>query len=97
MGKWPDAEIVNGDAADAIREFKKQPGKNMVMWGSISLAQSLIKENLVDEYHLQLCPVFTGGGRTLFPDLEDHKNLNLVETRKYDTGTIFLNYEPKIT
>jgi dihydrofolate reductase len=48
-GKWPDAEIVNGDAADAIRVFKKQPGKNMVMWGSISLAQSLIKENLVDE------------------------------------------------
>ena len=94
-GKWPGAEIMNGDAADAIRELKKLPGKNMVMWGSISLAQSLIKENLIDEYHLQLCPVFTGGGRTLFPDLNDQQNLQLIETRTYNTGTVFLHYTPK--
>jgi dihydrofolate reductase len=94
-GKWPSAEIINGEAAAAIRALKKLPGKNMVMWGSISLAQSLMNENLIDEYHLQLCPVLTGGGRTLFPAFSDHKKMQLTETRKYNTGTIFLNYEPK--
>ena len=68
----------------------------MVMWGSISLAQSLMNENLIDEYHLQLCPVLTGGGRTLFPGLSDHKKLQLIETRKYNTGTILLKLSARI-
>src|SRR3982750_2462982 len=38
-GTWPAAELVSGDAAKAIRQLKSIPGKDMVMWGSISLAQ----------------------------------------------------------
>lgn len=91
-GKWPDARIISGDAIRAIRELKQQPGKDMVMWGSISLAQALMKEILIDAYHLQICPVVTGGGRSLFPDLEGYKNLKLREIRKYDTGVMFLEY-----
>src|SRR5256885_5051893 len=45
-GKWPDATIVKTDASMEISRLKTQSGKNMVLWGSISLAQSLIKENL---------------------------------------------------
>jgi dihydrofolate reductase len=67
----------------------------MVVWGSISLAQSLMKENLIDEYHIQLCPVLTGGGRNLFPQQINFGQLNLLETRQYNTGIVFLNYEPK--
>lgn len=92
-GKWPDARIISGEATKAIRELKQQPGKDMILWGSISLAQDLMKENLVDEYHLQICPVVTGGGRALFPDLEGYKNLKLRDFRKYDTGVMFLRYE----
>ncbi len=94
-GKWLDAEIMSGEATHAIRELKKLPGKNMVMWGSISLAQTLMKENLIDEYHLQLCPVLTGGGRTLFLQFSEQQNLQFIETRMYNTGTVFLHYEPK--
>ncbi len=94
-GKYPDAEIIKGEATNAICALKNLPGKNMVMWGSISLAQTLMKENLIDEYHLQVCPVLTGGGRTFFPEFSNLKNLELIETRKYNTGTIFLHYVPK--
>jgi dihydrofolate reductase len=93
-GKWPEAEIIRGDAVAAIKELKSQPGKNIVLWGSISVAQSLMKENLVDEYHIQLCPVLTGGGRSLFTGKMNPQNLKLVELRQYDTGTVFLNYQP---
>ena len=92
-GRWPAAEIIRGDAVAAIKELKLMPGKNMVLWGSISLAQSLMKENLVDEYHIQLCPVLTGGGRSLFTGEVNSQNLKLVELRQYNTGTVFLNYE----
>ena len=92
-GKWPEAEIISSEATNAIKKLKSLPGKNMVMWGSISLAQSLMKENLIDEYHVQLCPVITGGGRNLFPRQINSTQLNLLEFRQYNTGTVFLNYE----
>lgn len=94
-GQWPEVEIVTGEAIAAIKKLKQMPGKNMVVWGSISLAQSLMKENLIDEYHIQLCPVLTGGGRNLFPQQINFGQLNLLETRQYNTGIVFLNYEPK--
>jgi len=92
-GKWPDVQIIPGDAVKEINFLKEKEGKNIVMWGSLSLAQSLIKENLIDEYHLQLCPVVIGGGRLLFPNFDNYKNLKLVSFKKYDTGVIFLKYE----
>lgn len=92
-GDWPEVEVIGGEAASAIRKLKQQPGKDMVMWGSISVAQSLMKENLIDEYHIQLCPVLTGGGRKLFPQLENPDKLKLSEVRHYDTGIVYLNYK----
>lgn len=94
-GKWKEARIISEEAVDAIKELKSLPGKNMVMWGSISLAQSLMKENLIDEYHIQLCPVLTGGGRYLFQHQRGLTELELLELRHYNTGTVFLNYKPK--
>ena len=91
-GKWPEAEIMNGDVIDKIKELKNNPGKDIVLWGSISLAQSLIKEDLIDEYHLQICPTIIAGGRSLFPDMNQYKNLKLIDFKKYDTGLILLKY-----
>ena len=93
-GEWPSAEVISGEATTAIQKLKSLPGKNMVLWGSISLAQSLMKENLIDEYHIQLCPVLTGGGRSLFSQEMNYHQLRLLETRSYNAGTVFLSYEP---
>lgn len=95
-GKWPEATIIRTDACDAIRQLKVQPGKNMVLWGSISLAQSLIKANLIDQYHLRICPVTVGGGRLLFPVDNHSRNFSLIEFKKYASGLISLQYEIKI-
>ena len=91
-GKWPEAKIISGDAIDAIYSMKSRGGKNMVMWGSISLAHQLMQAQLVDEYHINLCPTITGGGRSLFPPDHDYTNLQLVESREYETGVMFLRY-----
>ena len=93
-GQWAEAEVIAGEAVTAIRNLKLLPGKDMVMWGSISVAQSLMRANLIDEYHIQLCPILTGGGRKLFPEQINFNQLNLFEVRQYNTGTIFLNYKP---
>ncbi len=94
-GKWPEAEIVSGDAEDTIRKLKTQEGKNMVIWGSISLVQSLMKQRLIDEYHLHICPTILGGGRPLFPKDSHYTNMHLIATKQYDTGMVFLQYKLK--
>ena len=91
-GQWAPAAVVQGDPASAITHLKAQPGKNIVLWGSISLAQSLLEAQLVDEIHLQLCPVITGGGRRLFAEGCAPRSWHLQETRRYPTGTVFLSY-----
>jgi dihydrofolate reductase len=91
-GKWPEAEIVKGDAVATIRQLKSSPGKSMIVWGSISLAQSLMKESLVDEFHLHICPALTGGGRSFFTPEMNPATLRLAEVRQYVEGAVFLNY-----
>lgn len=95
-GKWNNAKVIGGDAVDAIKGLKQQKGKDIVLWGSISFSQALMKANLIDEYHIQLCPYINGGGRKLFTDDFDLFSLKLKELRRYDTGTVFLNYEPSV-
>ena len=92
-GKWPGGEIITADPIPTIKSLKLLPGKNMVLWGSVSLAQTLMKEDLIDEYQLHLCPELTSGGQKLFTEEINPTTLKIVETRLYDTGTIFLNYQ----
>ena len=94
-GKWNNARLANGALIAEIQKLKSMPGKNMVLWGSISVAQQLLENNLIDEYHLQVCPVLNGGGRKLF-DAAYTANLKLLEVRQYNTGTVFLNYASKV-
>lgn len=93
-GKWPEAKIMNDDVVGKVKELKAEEGKHIVLWGSISLAQLLMKENLIDEYHLQICPTVLGGGKKFFPDSSVYKNFRLVDLRKYETGVVFLSYQP---
>lgn len=94
-GEWPPARVVPGDALAEIRRLKEQEGKHMVLWGSLSLAQDLMAADLIDEYHLQICPTLVGGGRPLFPARQGYANLRRVDVRTYDTGAVFVSYEPR--
>lgn len=94
-GKWNNAQLADGELTQTIQQLKAMPGKGMVLWGSISIVQQLMEKNLVDEYHLQVCPVLNAGGRKLFTDVL-HTDLNLLEARHYNTGTVFLSYASKV-
>lgn len=74
-GKWAPAEVVRGEAVAQVRRLKALPGKDLVLWGSVSLAQTLMQADLIDEYHLQLCPTLVGGGRRLFAEREAYAQL----------------------
>jgi dihydrofolate reductase len=88
-------EVVRGDAVEGVARLKQQDGGDIFLVGSITLAQSLMRAGLVDEYHLNLSPVVLGGGRRLFPEgLEQALSLRLVASQALSQGVLALHYEP---
>lgn len=64
----------------------------MIVWGSISLAQSLVNERLIDDYRLVICPVVLGSGRPLFRDKVEGLDLKFLSAKTHDLGTVALKY-----
>lgn len=93
-GKWEDAKIVKTSAADEISRLKQQPGKDMVLWGSISLSHSLMKDGLIDEYQLRVMPVVLGNGMSIFSREMGPLDMRLLEAKTYDSGMALLRYQP---
>jgi dihydrofolate reductase len=96
-GTWDEATIVKGSAADKVARLKSQSGKDMVIWGSISLAQSLVDARLIDEYRLVVCPVVLGSGRPLFHDRIASLDLQLLNARGLERGAVSLKYTHRNT
>lgn len=90
-GKFPPATIVPGDAVGAISKMKRQQGKDLVLWGSISLAQDIMKANIIDEYQLRIVPVILGGGKLLFSERGELK-LRLTKSKTYASGLLLAHY-----
>jgi dihydrofolate reductase len=93
-GSWEPARLVSGSAAEEVRRLKAEPGKDMVVWGSLALSDSLMREGLVDEYRLQVCPVVIGRGKRLFEDGLATQRLTHLETNTYDE-MVAVRYAPR--
>ena len=78
--------------AGEVARLKQQGNGNMFVFGSANLSQSLIKEELFDEYRIGVAPVLHGGGRLLFTDGHHPQNLQMLEARILGTGCVILRY-----
>jgi dihydrofolate reductase len=91
--EWPNSTVLTGDPIERITELKSQPGKDIVLTGSISLAHALIAGGVVDEYRLFVYPTVQGRGRRLFPDGTAIPKLTLLEPPKsFGSGITLLRY-----
>jgi dihydrofolate reductase len=91
---WAGSSIARGDLADEITALCRQPGGEIIAWGGASLAQSLSRAGLVNEYVLVINPVAFGSGLPMFRDLPDALRLELLKAKTFDTGTVLHIYEP---
>jgi dihydrofolate reductase len=90
-GTWPECKIVRTDPAEEVKALKRLPGKNIVIWGSISVAQHLMKAGLIDECRIVLCPVVLGDGRPLFAN-KVPLDFSLSSAKTMDRGGVYLTY-----
>ncbi|MDQ3771044.1 MAG: dihydrofolate reductase family protein [Actinomycetota bacterium] len=89
-----NATLITGDVADEVAELKRQPGENILKFGTGQLDRALIERNLVDEFHFWFFPVVAGSGERLLDGL-DVTHLKLVSTTPFASGIVVLTYAPK--
>ena len=83
---------LGDDVPEAIRALKREPGGDLLVWGSARLIETLIAHGLVDEYRLLVYPVVLGSGKRLFGS--EPASLELVEARPFSSGVTALVYRP---
>jgi dihydrofolate reductase len=92
--EW-NATLVKGNVAEEVSKLKRQPGKDILVFGSGDLVNTLIQHGLVDEYRLMIFPVVLGSGKRLFREGSDRRALELVDSKTFETGVLYLTYRPK--
>lgn len=92
--EWANSSLLTGDLSDEVAELKRQPGKNILVPGSPRLVRSLLREGLLDELNLNICPVVVGSGLRLFDGIPGRLPLRLVNSRALSTGVLGVTYRP---
>jgi dihydrofolate reductase len=90
--EWSNAEAVSGPIEELIPALKSQPGGDIGVHGSISLAQSLLAAGLVDELRLVVGPAFGFTGRKLFASVDQVRRLELLSAEPSPSGSLLLAY-----
>ncbi len=89
---WQNSRILHEFEPREIETMKRQPGKDMIVFGSGSIVTQLTQHGLIDEYQFVLCPILLGSGRPLLGDVSKNLRLELVEAKQYQSGDVMLRY-----
>ena len=91
---WQNSTLIGENAAEEIARLKQEEGRDIVISGSGALVRSLLQYGLLDELKLMIHPVVVGGGKRLFEDGGEQKPLELVESKTFETGVLYVTYRP---
>jgi dihydrofolate reductase len=92
--EWQNSVLIEGDVVEALRGLKQQEGPELQVHGSANLLQTLIRTNMIDEYHLKTFPVVVGSGKRLFNEGTVPTGLKLLDSTTSTTGVVISTYVP---
>jgi len=87
--------LAKGNLTDEIANLKNKNGKDIIVYGGAGFVSSLIKEGLIDEYHLFVNPTAIGKGMTIFKSLDKTQKFSAIQSIFYSCGITVLSYKPK--
>ncbi len=88
---WANATVLDGDLVDFVRDLKQQPGGDVGVHASISVAQALLAAGVVDELRLVIAPLIVGRGRRLLDGLPSIR-LESIRCATSPTGYLLVDY-----
>jgi dihydrofolate reductase len=91
--EWKNSHILSGDVVEKIKKLKQENGPDLHVYGSGNMVQTLLKNDLVDEFWLKIFPITLGKGKKLFEEGTIPAAFSLIETKTSPSGVIFANYE----
>ena len=91
---WQNSVHIEGDVAEGVAALKQGDGPELQVHGSADLLQTLMRHNLIDQYHLLIFPVVIGKGKRLFADGAIPTGLKLIDSKVSSTGVMIGRYEP---
>jgi dihydrofolate reductase len=95
--EWANSRLVTGDAAEVVRQLKKDGDRSMRTIGSLALCRSLLGAGVVDRFRVVIFPVITGatGAERIYDGYPDVA-LDLVDSRTFDGRIQLVEYVPRV-
>ena len=90
---WNNSEIWSEIDAKRLAKLKREPGKDMLIFGSGSLVSQLTEHGLIDEYRFVVCPLLLGEGQPLLGEMPKRVSLKLLEAKPFASGNVMLTYQ----
>ncbi|TXL85420.1 dihydrofolate reductase family protein [Streptomyces sp. IB2014 016-6] len=87
-----NARLASGSLAEEIERLRAEPGEGDIAIGGATLAAEAAASDLIDEYRARVYPVLVGGGLPFFPHDERRVDLELVETRTFNSKVVYHRY-----
>jgi dihydrofolate reductase len=89
---WVNTAITSGDTAEEIDKLRYGGDGHILVWGGVTLWRSLMRLDLIDEFHISMYPYLTGKGTLLFDDVPEAYRLDLVSDVAQSNGVLELRY-----
>ena len=86
-----NTRLASAGVVEEVARLKEEPGGDLAVGGA-GLASELIERNLIDDYHVFVCPILLGGGTPYFPAMERRIKLELLERRTFSGLVEYLHY-----
>ena len=90
---WNNTRLVKENAAEEVEKLKRQPGGDILIFGSANFSETLTEHGLIDEYRLGMNPLVLGGGNPLFKPGRQRMRMRLLEAKPLQSGCVILRYE----
>jgi dihydrofolate reductase len=89
--QWTNTTVIDGGLVDFVRDLKDRPGGDVGVHASISVAQTLLAADVVDELRLVIAPRIVGSGRRLLDGLPSLR-LEVIRSVTSPTGHLLVDY-----
>jgi dihydrofolate reductase len=90
--RWKNSRLINKFDPREVEAIKKEPGSDIMIFGSGSIVSQLAQNDLIDEYQFVVGPVILGDGRPLIGGIPKTVGLKLAEAKPYKSGNVMLRY-----